>query len=107
MAAPMPTTTNTPTATPRIVSAARTLFERMASSAMPTPSKVVRTRDQSFMESLPLQGDNGIEPRGARRRIEPGHDPDAGANHDGHGDGPRRHRGRQGRERRHQLGQPD
>ena len=37
-AAEITTTTNTPTATPRIVSAARTLFARIASMAMVTPS---------------------------------------------------------------------
>src|SRR3954469_2363665 len=35
------TTTNTPSATPMMVSPARTLFERRASSAMPTPSNAI------------------------------------------------------------------
>ena len=38
--APIATTTNTPTETPRMVSPARTLLARMDSSAMPTPSIV-------------------------------------------------------------------
>src|SRR5215813_3372988 len=46
------TTTNTPTATPRIVSAARPLFERIDSSAMLTPSsaRVVPAKKLMFRD---------------------------------------------------------
>src|SRR5437868_7037537 len=43
------TTTNTPTATPRIVSAARPLFDRMDSRAIPTPSAMFTNLAVSLM----------------------------------------------------------
>src|SRR5689334_22173392 len=43
------TTTNTPTATPRIVSAARPLFARIYSNAIDTPSTAWRRIAKNFM----------------------------------------------------------
>ena len=49
IAADITTTTNTPMAIPRIVSAARTLFARRASSAMTTPSASASIRSRNRM----------------------------------------------------------
>src|SRR5690349_6243010 len=63
MIAPITITTITPIATPRIVSAARA-FETLSDwSAMPTPSS------SGVTGSLLPQGGDGIEARGAARRI--------------------------------------
>jgi hypothetical protein len=48
MIAPIATTAATPITMPRIVSAARTLLERSASHAMPTPSRVDWSRIASL-----------------------------------------------------------
>src|SRR2546430_4472196 len=63
--APITMTTITPIATPRIVSAARALWARSDSSAMPTPS------GSGVTGSLLAQGGDGVEAGGAARR---GHD---------------------------------
>ena len=52
-AAEINTTTNTPTATPRIVRLARTLLARMASKAIATPSSDIRIRSLSRMRVTP------------------------------------------------------
>src|SRR2546429_6006865 len=64
--APITITTMTPIATPRIVSAARALWARSDSSAMPTPSSSGVTR------SLLAQGGDRVEPRRAARGVHPG-----------------------------------
>src|SRR6185437_11805683 len=86
-AADIAVTTNTPTAMPSMVSAARTLFERMASNAMRTPSKSVLSRSSTLM-LFGTERDDGVEPRGPAGRVDPGENPDAGAEHDGDGDRP-------------------
>src|ERR1039457_388354 len=68
-AAEITTTTNTPTATPRIVSAARTLFARMASSAIVTPSSDILSLSINRIALFLPQGGDGIEQRSAARRI--------------------------------------
>src|ERR687895_1027204 len=77
------TTTKTPTATPMIVSAARTLFARIASTAIRTPSRTVRSRAPSLMPGplLVTKRFDGIESRGTSRRIDAGHDPDDHTEH--------------------------
>src|SRR6185437_14947790 len=96
-AADMAVTTNTPTATPRMVSAARTLLERIASKAMKTPSLRMCSRSLTVMLFRPQCGD-GIETRRAARGIQSGRDADTGAQHDGHDHGPERHAGWQRRQ---------
>src|SRR2546427_9317502 len=59
--APITITTITPIATPRIVSAARALWARSDSSAMPTPSS------NGVTGSLLAQGGDGVEAGGAAR----------------------------------------
>src|SRR5512142_2692943 len=67
------TTTNTPTATPMIVSSARTLFARIDSSASVTPSRASRIRFiNDIARSLLTQCFDGIEQRGAPCRIHTG-----------------------------------
>src|SRR4051812_9254524 len=107
-AADMTVTTKTPTAMPRIVSPARTLFERIASSAMSTPSARLAMREPSVMPSfraglsfraergicnslsfLP-HGENGIQPRGPARGVCAGHDANAGPDDHGERHRPRR-----------------
>src|SRR5690242_1313603 len=64
------TTTNTPTATPMIVSSARTLFARIESSASVTPSRASRIRFMNdIARSLLTQCFDGIEQRRSSRRI--------------------------------------
>src|SRR4029079_8964913 len=71
------TTTNTPTATPMIVSSARTLFARIDSSASVTPSRARRIRFMNDMaRSLLTQCFDGIEQRRAPRRIDARDHPD-------------------------------
>src|SRR4051794_8825679 len=75
MAEAIPTTVVTPITTPRMVSTARTLLERSASSAISTPSRA----DVQFIASpllLRPQGDDGVQPRGAVRGIHSGHQAD-------------------------------
>src|SRR5204863_8558572 len=66
--APITITTITPIATPRIVSAARALWARSDSSAMPTPSS------SGVTGSLLAQGGDRVEPsraaRGAHRSLD-------------------------------------
>src|SRR6185312_5654726 len=65
------TTTNTPTATPMIVSSARTVFARIDSSASVTPSRARRIRFINDMaRSLLTQCFDGIEQRRAPCRID-------------------------------------
>src|SRR5437762_11544841 len=88
--APITITTITPIATPRIVSAARALWARSNSSAMPTPSS------SGVTGSLLAQRGDRVEPRRAARGVHAGNDPHAAA-HDhpeddrarGHGAGQR------------------
>src|SRR5919199_1994184 len=77
------TTTKTPTATPMIVSAARTLLARMASSAIRTPSTTVRRREPILMRDplLLAEGFDRVEPRGAARGVHPRDDADDEAEH--------------------------
>src|ERR1035437_1348674 len=103
-AAEITTTTNTPTATPRMVSAARTLFARIASSAMVTPSSdILSLSTNRIVLFLPQRG-HGIEQRRAARGIDAGDDPDTRADEHAHQDGPRRdvrrHRRRQANDQR-------
>src|SRR5437899_1796183 len=90
MMAPITITTMTPIATPRIVRAARALWARSDSSAMPTPSSNGVTA-----RSLLAQRRDGIEPRSPAGRVDAGHDPDPAADHDAEQDGERRHGGGQ------------
>src|SRR5712671_63098 len=69
------TTTNTPIATPMIVSAARTLLARSESMAMPTPSSALKMRFARFMLLLP-QGFDRIERSRLAGRIHSGDDAD-------------------------------
>src|SRR4030095_12893937 len=88
-AAAMAVTTNTPTATPMIVRLARTLFDRMASMAIPTPSLMIVTRSRSRIDLLLAECRDRVEPGSAARRIHPGENPDAGADQKGERNGPR------------------
>src|ERR1035437_2205929 len=93
-AAAIVTTTNTPTATPEIVSAARTLLLRIASKAMVTPSSAMAIRAKNFIgpsSFLPQRGDR-IEAGGPRGGVYAGHDPHTGAEQQRHGDRPGRDR---------------
>src|ERR1041384_7376068 len=66
------TTTNTPTATPMMVSSARTLFARIDSSASVTPSRARRIRFmKDIARSLLTQCFDGVEHGRAPRRIYP------------------------------------
>src|SRR5436190_941645 len=80
--APITMTTITPIATPRIVSAARALWARSDSSAMPTPSS------SGVTGSLLAQGGDGVEAGGAARGVHAG-DP-AHHERDAHEAGPDR-----------------
>src|SRR4030095_14141676 len=82
-------TTNTPTATPMIVRLARTLFDRMASMAMPTPSLMIVRRSRIRIDLLLAKGGDRIEPRRATRRIHPRDDADASTDEQRQQDRPR------------------
>src|SRR2546425_6100665 len=90
MIAPITITTMTPIATPRIVRAARALWARSDSSAMPTPSS------KGVRRSLLAQRRDGIEPGRAAGRIHARHDADPAADHDAQQDREWRYRGGQG-----------
>src|SRR4051812_45496532 len=96
-AAAIAVTTKTPTATPMIVRLARTLLDRMASSAIPTPSLMIVSRSSSRIALLLAKGGDRVEPRGPARRVHPGDDPHACPNQQGKRDRPwcdaRRQRG--------------
>src|SRR4051812_8340506 len=115
-AADITVTTNTPTAMPRIVSPARTLFERIASSAITTPSKRLASlftlssrakRGICSCGSFLSHGENRIQLRRATRGICAGNDPDACTDADREDEGPRRDRCRQRGPRRYRLRQSD
>src|SRR5689334_15271468 len=90
------TTTKTPTATPMIVSNARTLFARIDSSASVTPSRARRIRFMNdIARSLLTQGFDGIEHRRAPRRIHARDHTDDQPEQRGRDDGPWRDRRRQ------------
>src|SRR5713101_4756642 len=91
MSAPITITTITPMATPRMVSAARTLCARSDPSAIPTPSK------SGVIWLLLPQGGDRVEPRRPCRGVHAGHDPDRHAEHDAEDDGDRGHAGRERR----------
>src|SRR4051812_27458108 len=95
-AADMIVTTKTPTAIPRIVRPARTLFAPIASKAMTTPSKRMKNVSRRRMLLGPQRHD-GVEARGATRRVHPGDDPDHRADADREDDRPGRDLGGQGR----------
>ena len=95
--APITITTITPIATPRIVSAARALWARSDSNAMPTPSS------SGVTGSLLAQGGDGVEPRGAARGVHAGDDPDAAAHHHAEDDRERRDGGRERADRLQQY----
>src|SRR5262245_36723394 len=104
----MTTTTNTPTATPRIVSAARTRLDLSESSAMPTPSNRLKTRTPRLdMSGLLAHGGDRIEYRRAARGINARDEPDAGTDTDTHEDRPDLDGRRQRRNRGECLGEPD
>src|SRR5690349_15068472 len=108
MAAEITTTTNTPTATPRMVRPARTRFDLIDSSAMPTPSNRPEIQMLNFdMLGLVPHGGDGIEQRRAARRIDARDDADARADADADEDRPDLDRGGQRRDRRDQFGEPD
>src|SRR2546427_1436852 len=90
MMAPITITTMTPIATPRIVRAARALWARSDSSAMPTPSS------KGVRRSLLTQRRDGIEPGRPAGRIHARHDVDPAADHDAQQDREWRYRGGQG-----------
>src|SRR5688572_1935583 len=92
MAADMMTTTNTPIATPRIVSAARTLLARIESNAMKTPSVSAATRVTMPMLLLLPEGGDRIEPRRAAGRIRSGDDAHRHPHEDADADRPRGNR---------------
>src|SRR4051794_37969457 len=102
----MAITTITPIAMPRIVRKARTLLPRSESSAMPTPSS---TREM-FMDAAPSFGPergDGVEPGGPARGIDAGHDAHRHADEHPEADRPRRHGGRQRRERLDREGESE
>src|SRR5436190_663126 len=70
------TTTKTPTATPMIVSSARTLFARIDSIARDTPSSASTIRFMSRIALLLSQRFDRVEQRGATRRVHAGDDSD-------------------------------
>src|SRR4051812_8582486 len=89
-------TTMTPMATPRMVSAARTLFDRSESSAIPTPSVsevIAFIRLSAYLpirlSSLLPQRRNRVEPRRATGRVHSRNDADATAQNHADHDGPR------------------
>src|SRR5688572_32896620 len=88
ISAPITMTTMTPIATPRIVSAARTLWARSDASAIPTPSIMGRTA------LLLSQGGDGIEPRRTARRVHAGDDSHSHPDYDDQQDGKGRDGGR-------------
>src|SRR5688500_2305912 len=92
------TTTKTPTATPMIVRPARTLFARMTSKAIFTPSPRLVNVVRSAMPLLLPQSGDGIQLGGTARRVHPRHDADGGAEerreHDRPGSDARWQRGR-------------
>src|SRR2546422_5278654 len=89
MIAPITITTITPMATPRMVRAARPLWARSDSRAMPTPSSNGVTR------SLLAERGDGVEPRGATGGGDAGDDSPAAPPHHPQHYPERRHRGRQ------------
>src|SRR5688500_8556503 len=89
------TTTKTPTATPMMVSEARTLLARIDSKAMPTPSKAVNSRVPMLTASLLPQGGDRVQSGGAARGIDARQDPHAAADQGGGDDGPGGHARRQ------------
>src|SRR5882724_5168284 len=91
------TTTNTPTATPRMVSAARPLFERIESSAMLTPSNARVIPAASFMSLVAAL-------RSDRAGRHAGHDADDRAEQRRHHQRPRGNGRRQRRLHRDDLG---
>src|SRR5689334_22743263 len=104
----MTTTTNTPTATPRIVSAARTRLDLSESSAMPTPSNRLKTRTpRSDMSGLLAHGGDRIEHRRATRGIDARDEADSGADADADEDRPDLNGRRQRRDRGECLGEAD
>src|SRR5688572_2564203 len=103
----MRTTTNTPIAMPRIVSAARTLFARSASIAIHTPSARLPTLSRNRMRLLLPQRGDRIEASGARRGIDARDDADAGTHENADDHRPERHGRRQRRYGSDQLGQPE
>src|SRR5450759_3513853 len=100
------TTTNTPIATPMIVSAARTLFERIESTAMPTPSSALKMRCPIRMLFLPQSFDR-VERCGSAGRIYARDDSDDGSEKRRHDDGPGGDGGRQRSLPLHDLGDGD
>src|SRR5690242_16485128 len=86
-AADIAVTTNTPTAMPSTVSPARTLFARMASKAMMTPSPSAWSCVRNRMSLRPQCGDR-IEARGATRGVRAGHDAYARPERDSDSDRP-------------------
>src|SRR5215217_5751887 len=66
------TTTNTPSATPMMVRPARTLLDRRASSAMPTPSNAIANGVKRRIGLLLAQRVDGIQPRRLPGRIHAG-----------------------------------
>src|SRR6266851_1397154 len=86
MIAPITMTTSTPMATPRMVRAARPLWARSDSRAIPTPSSI------GVIGSLLTQRGDGVESCGAARGVDAGDDPDAAAHDDPEYDRERRHR---------------
>src|SRR5688500_16554293 len=106
-AAAMAVTTNTPTATPMMVRLARTLFERIASTAMPMPSlMIVRRSSRRIALFLAKSGDR-IQSRGAACRVHAGDDANACADSECEQDGPWRDTGRQRRDGGDDLREPD
>src|SRR5205823_13913018 len=91
-AAVITVTTSTPTAMPRMVRPARTLFVRIASNAMTTPSTSWYSEFPSVrimsVSSFAAHGQDWIETRRTARWIRPGNDADPGANADGEYDRP-------------------
>src|SRR5437762_5256192 len=99
--APITITTMTPIATPRIVSAARALWARSDSSAMPTPSS------SGVTGSLLAQGGDRVEPSRAARGVHPGDDPHAAPHDHAEHDRERRDGGRERADGLQQHRQPD
>src|SRR4051812_18039319 len=103
------TTTKTPTATPMMVSSARTLFARIDSSASVTPSSASRIRFMNdIARSLLTQCFDGVEQGGTSCRIHARNHPNDQPERRRGDDRPRRHRRRQkGKFPRDRLGNPD
>src|ERR1051325_3050670 len=102
MSAVMPTIDVMPMTTPSTVSADRILLVRMVSTAMTTTSQRSARRRVIIRPSFPPEGFDGVQPRGAHRRIQPEEQSDRRGDVDAERNRPGLDRRRNRRERRNQ-----